>query len=567
MFTNRPYTRRTAIFCLAAGTLLFPAALLAQEPTGGAHQFGTTLTGPVGGDQLGMALAALDDLNADGVHEYAVGLPGSDHAGYGFGAVQIHDGATDALLLTVGGSVAFGDFGNALSPCGDIDGDGFGDLLVGARLTDDPVSGAQYAGAAHVISTATGLELARVHGDLEWGFLGENVAGIGDVDGDGIPDLVTSHTGFDGVAGINSGAVQLHSGADGSLIRRFEGPTASGQFSYGLGSFPDRNGDGIEEVLVGAYLEDSNGLINNGVVYLLSGSDGLVLQRIDGDLSLAASGTSVAHAGDVNGDGVEDILIGAPQFGIQPGYAEVRSGLDGAMIHRLQGGFQLGALFGNGVYPAGDINGDGIADAAVGAWREDGFRGTMYFFSGADGSLMQRVPGPTDAVSFGISFAALNAPSMSRTFLVGAPHTDDGISSQSGKAHRVTVDPMLTPSATSISAAAGGTVTYHVDFPDQYAGHKAVLVASIQGSGFTFENGVGFPIGPTNLLNRTTITPWPGAVAVLDGMGNASIPMTFQPGELLQGLGKHIEICAAGVGPIGSLPLVASTQASLVILP
>ena len=440
-------------------------------------------------------------------------------------------------------------------------------MLVGARLTEDPISGAQYAGAAHAISTATGLELVRIHGDHVWGWLGEDVAGIGDMNQDGVPDLLVSHTGFDGTAGINSGAVQLHSGADGSLIRRFEGSRAGGQFGYSLDAFPDRNGDGLEEILVGAYLEDSNGLVNNGIVYLLSGADGLVLQQLDGSLSLAASGTAVAHAGDVNGDGVEDMLIGAPQFGLQPGYAEIRSGVDGALIHHLQGEHTLGALFGNGVYPAGDINGDGIPDQAVGAWREDGFRGVMYFFSGADGSLMQRVPGPSDAVSFGHAFAALGDPNQSVHFVVGAPHTDSGIFSQAGKAHRITLDPMLTPSATSISASAGGTITYAVDFPASFAGNKAVLVASIQGSGIIFENGVGLPVGATHLLDRTTITPWPGAVAVLDAAGDASIPLSFGPGELTMGLGKHLEICAAGLDPIGSLPLVASTQASLRILP
>ncbi|MGB0953644.1 MAG: integrin alpha [Planctomycetota bacterium] len=568
MHFSRP-SRRTAAFIAATGTFFLSASLVtAQVHTGGDHAFGHSMVGTFADDGFGTSVAVLEDLNGDGTLEYAVGAPEDYHFGPQQGSVRIFDGATETLILEISGPISGGRFGSALSACHDLDGDGLGDLLVGAPQTDDSISGKSWVGAAFAFSSATGLELFRIVGDESGGFLGEAVAPIADLNQDGMDDLIISQSGFHGTAGPGSGAVRLHSGADGSFLWLMEGPTAGSQFGYALDTFPDRDGDGLPEILVGSYLEDSAGLVNNGAVFLLSSVTGNELMRFDGTLSLAAFGNSVAHAGDVNGDGIGDLLVGAPQFAINSGFAQVLSGVDGSVIHALSGDPENGAYFGGTVASAGDINGDGVPDQVVSAWRQDQGRGGLYFFSGADGSRMQHAFGPDADANFGTVVDGFTGPSGTREFLVGAPSTPVGSVYGFGAAHRLSVDPMLSTDAISLSVSAGGSVTYDIDFPAQYAGHKAVLLASIQGSGTTFLNGVGLPIGPTNLLDRTTLPPILGDVVVLDAAGDGSITLTYAPGELSLGLGKHLEVCAAGLDPvIGSLPLVSSTQMSLKLLP
>ena len=225
-----------------------------------------------------------------------------------------------------------------------------------------------------------------------------------------------------------------------------------------------------------------------------------------------------------------------------------------------------------------DLNQDGVPEYAVGipesnyagavsATSELDFTGVVYLYSGFDGSRMQRILGPGASSRFGTSLARLPSQSTDPEFLIGAPDLESGTGLPVGGVHRVTLSPMLRSTSLSISAFAGGSLTYHIDFPDSFAGHKALMLASIEGSGGVGYNGVRFPIGITNLWFRSTEKPYLGPVTTLDAQGNATVTLVYAPGELALGVGKHIEVCASGLDPIGSLPLIASTQSSFVILP
>lgn len=564
MHFSRP-SRRTAAFIAATGTFFLSASLIAQEPTGGGHSIGLTSHGLTYLEGYGHAVAPLEDLNGDGIRDFAVGLRHADLAGLNAGSIQILNGADGSIILEVLGHNIGDEFGAAVAACGDLDGDGIGDLLVGAPLASP--GGMNYAGVGYALSSITGQELFKVEGQAPWDFVGECVAGIEDLDNDGVDDVLFSQVGFDGV-GFNSGAVRVHSGAQGTLLRQVEGTFLAAQFSNRFAAIDDLNGDGLQDILVGSYMADTNGLGNNGSAFVMSGADGTQLLQIDGTASGDLFGVAVAAAGDVDLDGLPDLLIGASQFGVRPGYAGVYSGATGILIHEYHGEPGDFNYFGSALGNVGDLNGDGVPEQVVSAFREADQNGAVYVFSGADGSRMQRILGQDPGGSFGYAVVGFGADGgMDLDLLVGAPTADSGLVTDTGKAMRVSVDPMLHSSQLSISSAAGGTLQYDIDFPDSMAGRKAILLASIQGSGFTYYNGVGLPLGTTNLFDRTTAPPILGTVEVLDASGNGTATLTYGPGELALGIGKHLEVCAAGMDPVGSLPVISSTQASLKILP
>jgi len=563
--TQTRSTFRQLAFCAGFCITLFSASLLAQEATGGDYHFDLSLDGLALDDGLGFSVAPLGDLNGDGISDFAAGANLASPNGTRSGQVLVYSGADGTILLQLDGRVPAERFGSSISATGDLDNDGIQDLLVGAILASP--GGLNFAGSVYAISGATGVELFRIDGTDANDFLGEDIDTIEDLNGDGIDDLLVSQTGWQGGAILKIGAVQVISGADGSLIRRIEGTDLVSNFGNALATVNDTDGDGIQDILVGAYLADPNAVSNAGSVFLYSGATGNLLQRIDGFAGQQAFGVAVASAGDVNGDGSDDLLIGANQFGLQSGEAYVYSGATGDQIYLFEGG-QNSKLFGGAVAAAGDINGDGVPDQMIGDWRECVNQiddtGAVYFYSGADGSLMQRVPGTQNAAAFGYSIASLRG---STDFLVGAPNATAGGQTLAGMVHTGGVDPYLMADSLSISSAAGGTLTYQLDFPDDHAGLKSIMVASFAGPGTFSIFGIELPLQGSPLLNRTIAAFQPGSVATLDAFGNGTVQVVFAPNQLRNGVGDLLEICALGVDPVGSLPLTVSIPAILEITP
>ena len=181
----------------------------------------------------------------------------------------------------------------------------------------------------------------------------------------------------------------------------FDGDSAGDNFGESVGSAGDVNGDGTPDLIVGAPLDDNNGE-DSGSVRILSGSDASVLYSFDGDNEGGQFGFSVSGAGDVNGDGTPDLIIGAPfdpNNGISTGSARVLSGSDGSILYTFYGD-SLGDRFGWSVSGGGDVNGDGTPDLIVGAPRNNNsgdLSGTTRVLSGSDGScLLYTSPSPRD---------------------------------------------------------------------------------------------------------------------------------------------------------------------------
>src|SRR5690606_28077584 len=160
------------------------------------------------------------------------------------------------------------------------------------------------------------------------------VSGAGDVNNDGFGDLIAGAIGDDN-NGSGSGSARVFSGADGSILYTFDGDSADDQFGESVSGAGDVNNDGFEDLIVGASFDDNNGS-NSGSARVFSGADGSSLYTFDGDSAFDFLGVSVSGAGDVNGDGFDDLIIGASfddNSGSNSGSARVFSGADGAALY------------------------------------------------------------------------------------------------------------------------------------------------------------------------------------------------------------------------------------------
>lgn len=289
--------------------------------------------------------------------------------------------------------------------------------------------------------------------------LGSSIAGAGDLDGDGIPDLAvgmprtsTANGAFSGRVRVYSGAFLVH-GTGPAVLREWDGdPGISVGLGGALAAGRDVDGDGVPDLVAGATGDDQGGLLMDcGLVRVYSGGSGAVLASFHGG-GHKGLGASVAFVGDVNGDGYEDVAGGATGFVIGqvfPGRAWVWSGewiaktaagqtpLTPMELHALVG-IAGGDSFGAAVSAFGDLDGDGAADFAVGA-REGGANGGGYVqvFSGASGVLLATIDGAQAYDFFGSTLAPagdVNADGWPELAIgiVGADLSGSGVNTNDG---------------------------------------------------------------------------------------------------------------------------------------
>ncbi|MBL8617392.1 MAG: FG-GAP repeat protein [Deltaproteobacteria bacterium] len=308
--------------------------------------------------------------------------------------------AADADLTMLGeaagDTAAQGDPG--VAGVGDLNGDGIADIAVSAMRNDNI---AVDAGAVYILLGATGhggveslaLADAKLTGEAANDFAGRSLAG-GDLDGDGFDDLVLSAQN-ESTAGANAGAAYIipgpisgggSVGLGGLAIARLTGAAADDLLAD-VSVAGDVNGDGVDDLLLGAQFADSGAFANNGAAYLFFGpvSGDLSVSVADATLRGAAgaveAGSALAGAGDLNGDGFADLLIGsrnssrgaanggAVNVVLGPVSGEVDLGLSAAIYTAIGAGDDLGG--GASVTSAGDMDGDGYPEIAFGARNND----------------------------------------------------------------------------------------------------------------------------------------------------------------------------------------------------
>ncbi|MFG0318034.1 MAG: integrin alpha, partial [Planctomycetota bacterium JB042] len=259
-------------------------------------------------DQYGFASSFLGDVDADGHDDYAITAVFAQAAAFEAGLLEVRSGATGNLLYTrLGGGLGYW-FGWSVAAAGDLDNDGFTDVITGA--TADP-SGGPNAGAAEVWSGPTGTPLLKFTGHGQDAFLGWSVDGLGDVDGDGFDD-VAAGAPLDSTTQTEGGMVRVVSGATGLGVLDAYGTAVGGHFGTAIAGPGDVDGDGRADLFVGAP-DDGQGGLPYGAVWGISGRDGSVFDVVQSTTGLLTDlGDALAAVGDVDQDGVSDLLAGAP---------------------------------------------------------------------------------------------------------------------------------------------------------------------------------------------------------------------------------------------------------------
>ena len=374
-------------------------------------------------DSFGVSAASLGDLDADGVGDLAVGAYNDDDGGPDRGTVWILFLNTDGTVKfhqkisdTQGGftgTLDHGDrFGSSVASLGDLDGDEAADLVVGAHADGD---GGTHRGAVWVLflNTDGTVKSHQKISDTQGGFTGEldnqdffggSVVSLGDLDGDGVGDLAVGAVG-DTDGGANRGAVWiLFLNADGTVKSHQKISATEGGFtgnlddgdSFGtsLAALGDLDGDSVSDLGVGAPRDGDGGFSRGAMWVLFLNPNGAVKthQKIsdtqggftgildDDDLF----GMSAASLGDLDGDGVGDLGVGAiwdDDGGLNRGAVWVLFLNTDGMVHSHQkisdteGGF-TGTLdnddrFGGSVASLGDLDADGVGELGVGARNDD----------------------------------------------------------------------------------------------------------------------------------------------------------------------------------------------------
>ncbi len=303
------------------------------------------------------------------------------------------------VLHTFTGESVGDQFGWVSSKIGDLDGDTLPDLLITAPTND---AGGNNAGRVYAYSSNPasdpGAPLLTITGTLPNGQFGNNVGAAGDANGDGVPDLLV------GAPFTPNGDVYLHSGADGALVDQITGFAPGDQFGQAVCPGLDHNGDGIQEILVGAPGADPGTRINAGRFYIFDGATRALIGSVAGENAGDSFGSTIAPIADQNGDGVPDVLVGAPNANPNGnGRMYLYSGAD---LQLLCSRDPVGPAVGLGSHflsSPGDTNNNGRDDIHVTDWQHAGGRGRLYVFE-YDGSQcveLFRLTGPAGS-SLGI---------------------------------------------------------------------------------------------------------------------------------------------------------------------
>ncbi len=319
-------------------------------------------------DRFGHAVAALGDVDGDGVGDYGAGaiwsvgaVAGAQHGAVSPGRATLYSGATGAEILSLPGNGKYECFGASLAPLGDLDGDGRDDLAIGARF-GGAIDGDPHSAPGHVrwIDGATGRVELEVQGALPGDYLGETMVAIGDQDLDGVPDLVAGAWAFPSLE--KRGAIHVLSGATGALLATMEGAVSGERFGWALAPIPDHDGDGVGDLAVGA----PGGVGSAGRVVLVSPVKGTTLASLSGPYPGDRFGSSLAHlqAGPANPQG--RLAVGAPGAGAGSGRVLVLTlGTETPLLWVPS--TDPGEAFGTAVSSAGDLDGDGDDELAAGA--------------------------------------------------------------------------------------------------------------------------------------------------------------------------------------------------------
>ncbi len=564
---------RAATFIL----LMLLATQLPAQIVGGEVETLHRFNGVAIGDSLGHAVSGAGDVDNDGFADLIVGAWAADPGGNSFaGSAYVYSGVGGALIYQYHGAAAFDELGVAVSGAGDVNNDGFDDFVIGASGASP--GGLGSAGSAFVYSGLNGALIYQYDGEDVSVSLGSAVSAAGDVNNDGFDDFIIGSESARPNALFSAGSAMVYSGATGALIYRIDGTVAWDTLGHSVAGAGDVDGDGSDDFLIGAPLADPGGVSASGSAFVYSGASGLLLYQYDGTTTFDGMGESVAGAGDVDQDGFADFIIGAKSTDVggvvNAGSAFVYSGASGLLLHRFDGDTSS-TSFGISVSGAGDFDGDGFDDLIVGANTAApggvSNAGSALVYSGASGDLLFRADGEDSQDFLGRVSGAGDVDGDGRgDVIVGASGEDPSFITDAGSAYVYSHKPFLSASAKTVSAAAGATLDFTLDFPDAAAGKEYKILISETGNGPT-TYGVDIPLTQDSQVLSTFQGVYPvpnttGMHGILDASGNARADLTVPAGIPAALIGR-IYWLAAIANAAGQLPEHSSVAVTIEITP
>ncbi len=540
-------------------------------------------------------------------------------------------GETQLALSSLDGNNGFtihgitpGDLsGFAVSGAGDVNGDGINDLLIGARYGD---GGGNNSGESYVVfggsdvgssgdfdlltlDGANGFTMVGVDADDQ---AGSSVTGLGDVNADGIDDILVGADRANSSAGESyvvfgstdgfSAVLDLET-LDGTNGFRLNGIDASDRSSFAVSEVGDFNGDGVNDLLIGAFLADANGINNSGETYVVFGGSSLGdtgsldLSALDGSNGFTVNGKgdgdrtgrAVSSAGDVNGDGLDDLLIGAvsptPNGSSGAGQSYVVFGTSAGVAADLdlsaldgENGFAINGISafdyaGRSVAGGKDLNGDGLADLVIAVERGDAngsnagevyvvFGSTGFGATGASDSLnLSALDGSNGFVLNGVNAGDLAGRSVSSAedingdglhdLIIGAVLADPGGKGNAGQSYVVYGASDLGSSGSlelsALDGADGFTVN-GIDFND-LSGQSVSGTGDVNGDGLgdlIIGAYRGDPSGRTNAGESYVIFGEANGQVIEGDAGNNVLNGTLADDALRGGAGNDTVTGGAG---------------------
>lgn len=340
---------------------------------------------------FGYSVSMASDVDGDGVNDILVGAPES---GTGDGKVFLFSGYSGGLLKKWVSDDFNSWLGSSVSLGGDVDGDGMGDILIGQSNYDGYYD---QAGAVLLYSSALFGEIRFWEGGGKNYYLGYSVSLGGDIDGDGRADVLIGESGYNN----KRGRARVYSGGAGSLLYTFYGdPQDGAEFGASVAFGPDADGDGKDDILIGQPFWGVTSIRDNGKAYLYSSADGSLIRSwqspTDEDQLF---GKSVSLGPDADGDGLADVLIGAPgKDNTVDGSVYLYSSATGNLI---RGYHSFHEHFGESVSLGPDVDGDGLADILIGDTNVVDSDGKAYLYSSASGVYLKMWSGVDCDFDFG----------------------------------------------------------------------------------------------------------------------------------------------------------------------
>jgi hypothetical protein len=406
--------------------------------------------------RFGTSVSSAGDVNGDGFEDVVIGAPEYDDVTKDEGRAFVYLGSPSGLGLTApwtsGLGQAFAAFGTAVSRAGDVNGDGFHDVVVGAPRFDGAASdGGQ---AAVYLGSSLGLDGVpawSAESDQSGAHLGQSVSSAGDVNGDGFGDLMVGAPGWDG-GSTNEGLVSLYlgsgSGLETTAAWTAESDLDEGRLGMSVSSAGDVNGDGYSDVILGTgdivYDTFNNDLLLAPARVFLGSAAGLESTAVwtatdEGVMS------PVSFAGDLDADGHDDIVVGDPDTTLGKGLSQGRvcayfgstEGVEARTSACTPGFSDNFEELGTAVSGAGDVDGDGFDDLVVGAPRyspTEGYEdeGRAHLHLGWSGGVeagaawqSDRLRRPRAEMGASVSAADVNGDGFS-DLIVGAPGYNAG---------------------------------------------------------------------------------------------------------------------------------------------